>query len=668
MNKKIKILAGLILAMSSVLYSYAGTCYYSHNQDTIIIGNEIIERQWIWKDGNLYPTKIKNKDLKTEYLETDIPISPENSVIPLSTSLEQYTHQQNSIANEEFQVIAIASFTGYDKKIILSIKEKSPAIRVQYFFMIKKEFTKIPELETQVLDSFSLPSIHYTIKSVEFFDRTDVNNNLVQENIFLPFLHPFETRGNILFAESNLDQGSFFVIKEAPCSFVQLNYQGLDFIVDKEKIFVIGNGLTNTDMLLNTWVSSYASVIGVVPANTPPEYALRSYQKTLRRHLPERDEMIMMNTWGDRNRDASINENFCLKEIDACVKYGFTHFQIDDGWQTGLSKNSANSGGRLWDQWEEEHWQPHPERFPNGLGKVVDYADKHNIKLGLWFHPSNHQGYANWKKDAVILANLSKKYGINAIKIDGVKLPDKKSEINFRNFLNHTLELTDNKIVFNLDATADNRGGYHYFYEFGNIFLENRYTDWANYYPHWTLRNLWQLSKYVPPEKLQIEFLNILRNTAKYTENDPLAPSKIPFNYTFATTMAAQPLAWFEGSNLPAELDYIAQTISGYKKVWNDFHEGHILPIGGMPDGSSWTGFQSIINEGSGYFLVFREDNPNENTKLNAYFLSDINLKLTQICGSGSDNTERIDKSGGISFHLPSSFSFVLYKYETIPD
>ena len=31
-------------------------------------------------------------------------------------------------------------------------------------------------------------------------------------------------------------------------------------------------------------------------------------------------------------------------------------------------------------------------------------------------------------------------------------------------------------MVINLDATADNRTGYHYFYEYGNIFLENRYS------------------------------------------------------------------------------------------------------------------------------------------------------------------------------------------------
>jgi len=28
----------------------------------------------------------------------------------------------------------------------------------------------------------------------------------------------------------------------------------------------------------------------------------------------------------------------------------------------------------------------------------------------------------------------------------------------------------------------------------GVLVLENRYTDWVNYHPHWTLRNLWMLA------------------------------------------------------------------------------------------------------------------------------------------------------------------------------
>ena len=102
------------------------------------------------------------------------------------------------------------------------------------------------------------------------------------------------------------------------------------------------------------------------------------------------------------------------------------------------------------------------------------------------------------------MVGLYRTYGIRIFKIDGLNIPTKKAEINLRNLFDKVLVQTDNKVMFNLDATASRRGGYHMFNEYGNIFLENRYTDWQNYYPYWTLRNLWMLSKYVPAERLQL--------------------------------------------------------------------------------------------------------------------------------------------------------------------
>ena len=123
-----------------------------------------------------------------------------------------------------------------------------------------------------------------------------------------------------------------------------------------------------------------------------------------------------------------------------------------------------------------------------------------------------------------MLIDLHRRYGIRTFKIDGVDIPDKTADVRFRAMLDKVMEATGGEAVFNLDATAGQRFGYHYLTQYGNIFLENRYTDWSNYYPHWTLRNLWTLSRYVPPQSLQIEFLNRWRNADKYPADDPLAP------------------------------------------------------------------------------------------------------------------------------------------------
>jgi len=226
------------------------------------------------------------------------------------------------------------------------------------------------------------------------------------------------------------------------------------------------------------------------------------------------------------------------------------------------------------------------------------------------------------------------------------------------------LSETENQAVFNLDATAGRRGGYHLFTEYGNIFLENRYTDWQNYYPYWTLRNLWQLAKYVPPEKLQIEFLNKWRNADKYGD-DPFAPSSYTFEYLFAITMAAQPLAWFEGTGLPKEALELKTLINKYKKVQHDFHQGTILPIGEEPSGKSWTGFQSI-HKNRGYFIVFRENTPDETGVLETWLPENVKIQLQPLLGNRKPMIQTTGRKGALKVTLPAINDFVMYSYTII--
>jgi alpha-galactosidase len=442
-----------------------------------------------------------------------------------------------------------------------------------------------------------------------------------------------------------------------------LYYPGYDFRVSKNHFQVIGGGVLPDDLTQDDWIPTYGCVLGC-PTNS--ELALlkdmRIFHKNHHYSDPESLEMVMMNTWGDRNRDASISEEFIIQEIDACKMLGITHFQIDDGWQQGKSMNSAEASGSLWESWTYEDWQPARERFPNGFSKVIDYADKNGISLGLWFNPSRTNDYENWETDAKIVSGLYRDYGIRFFKIDGIEIPTKQAELNLRKFYRNVQEASDHQIVFNIDATAGRRGGYFYLQEHGNIFLQNRYTDWGNYYPYQTLRNLWMLASYVPPEKLQIEFLNKWRNEDKYEPDDPFKPASIPFDYLFAITMMAQPLAWFEGSSLPPEAFEISSLIKQYTHIQKDIHSGIILPIGQEPDGRSWTGFQSIKDE-EGYLLIFRENNRVESELIKTHGLENEHVHLDLLAGQGKSFSATADASGGIIFSLSQAHSFALYKY-----
>ena len=165
-------------------------------------------------------------------------------------------------------------------------------------------------------------------------------------------------------------------------------------------------------------------------------------------------------------------------------------------------------------------------------------------------------------------------------------------------------------VVFDLDVTAEIRPGYFGAPRVGPIFVENRYTDFHRYWPHQTLRNLWMLSQYVDPLRLRIELLNNTRNSQLYRD-DPLAPSRYRPDCLFAIAMFANPLGWFEVSNLPE--DYVAKVsklAATWKRERSRLFAGHTLPIGSPPDGISWTGFASIADDRrGGYLLLFRELN-----------------------------------------------------------
>lgn len=498
---------------------------------------------------------------------------------------------------------------------------------------------------------------------MEFSDVTDWHNNLVFEKEIISY-RKLGYRGNLLFAFNGEDNCGIFFLKEAPCSSVQLAYQGKDFLTDFGKFTVTGLGITEKDVTPDRWTQTYGCVLGIYGEGELSRLqALRSYQKNIRTYRADRDEMIMMNTWGDRSQDSKVNESFCLKELERAARLGITHFQIDDGWQIGKSPNSAVARGSFKNIWDnKDYWKPDPQKYPRGLHPIVKRGKELGIEIGLWFNPSIQNDFADWQKDAQALISLYREYGIKVFKIDGLTIPSKEAETNLHRLFNKVLEETDEEVIFNLDATASRRGGYHMFNEYGNIFLENRYTDWQNYYPYWTLRNLWMLSKYVPAEKLQIEFLNKWRNTDKY-KGEVFAPENYSFEYLFATTLAGQPLAWMEGTNLPEEAFTLREHTEAYKKFQHDMHSGTILPIGDEPSGRSWTGFQSLKKD-RGYLIVYRENHPEGTTEVETWLPEGVTVRCIPLMGHGKAMTAVTGKKGRLEISLPSINDYVVYKYE----
>jgi alpha-galactosidase len=647
---------------------------YLHN-DTLTLENGKIFQDFRWNNGNLIRLAFGDQALHKSIVDPENEIATANKNVPanLDKGVLKITEQLATGISPAYLKVEVVYTAGkYSVKREFRLYPGCPAIACDLYLKNAKtnssstnQIDDKKEQQIPIVEKIHLKGKHWKAESIEFYDNTDHSNHLLQkyDKVIDREEH---IRGNLLLLNNSLAGSGLFVLKEAPTSNTQLYYPGHDFMIIQNEIWVDGIGIVASDLNDNDWIKAYGTVIGLASDN---EFSLlsslRQYQHCLRIHQPGRDDMIMMNTWGDANHDTKLNEAFALSEIEAGAKLGISHFQLDDGWQNGISSNSAYQGGSLDNIWRNpDYWKPNSKKFPNGLGPIVKKGKELGVEVCLWFNPSSDNGNENWEKDADALIALYNAYGIRTFKIDGAEMPDKKSEVNLTRMFDKVVSATDGKAVFDLDVTAGRRSGYNFFNKYGNIYLENRYTDNASYYPYLTLRNLWTLSKYIPTQNLQIEFLNIWRNPKKYT-GDTLAPVNYTFEYIFAITMMAQPLAWLEATALPDKAFLASSIIKKYKSMQPQIHAGFIFPIGDEPDGVKWTGFQSI-NVNRGYFLVFREAGNEQKAVLKTWLQSGIKVSLKPVLGPGKAFNATVDYNNGLHFELEKKNSFTLYEYSIL--
>ena len=128
--------------------------------------------------------------------------------------------------------------------------------------------------------------------------------------------------------------------------------------------------------------------------------------------------------------------------------------------------------------------------------------------------------------------------------------------------------------------------------------------------------------------------------------------------------MAGQPLAWMEAANLPEEAYGLSNLVEAYKDISYDFHSGIILPVGEEPSGTSWTGFQSLKENGEGYLLFFRENNESKTGKIQTWLNEGERIECTLLLGVGETKDFIVGPKGTLDVELPQKNSFVMYKYK----
>ncbi|OAS16473.1 alpha-galactosidase [Paenibacillus oryzisoli] len=705
-------------------------CYVRVEGTSLRVGNSRIERSWSFASGHAVNVSIFDKNKGEEWLapQSDSPMFQLSGL-----SYEQQPHAifiSSLVANDygisqpylqtnvDIHLEAISTMYRFTLKIYSDapfIRHELTVMPVHHFRSKVSLIDKEPNLvwteddfktnrtlspASLQLDSNNkhnytvlsdycerilLRDLHCRWTSVQFLDQTDTNNNLVSQETGLIYVREKRNlRGNLLFLTKTLQERGLLIIKEGPTELGIYGNSRMEFQFHGKSLSLLGTGVSEADLRHNVEMTTYGVTVGVYDGTTLGGYdLLKTYHRSLRAHVADRDSFIMSNTWGDRSKDGAISEAFIRKELVAAAALGLSILQIDDGWQKGATVNSVDaatkSDGGLWSDYysgDGDFWEVHPERFPDGLTPIVSLAAELGVALGLWFSPDSVRDFINWEKDVATLLLLHRKYNIRTFKLDGIEIRSKLGEVRLLNMMRFVQKATNGQVDFNIDTTAQKRLGYFGQTQYGSIFLENRYTDWSNYYPHWTLRNLWMLAPYLPSSRLQMEFLNVDRNTNNYAE-DPLAPDACGQVYAFAAAAFSNPLAWMELTGLTKkQMGSLTTMIQAVKPYHAEIVAGQVLPIGDEPSGAGWTGLQSICSPTHGYFIIFRELHESDTAVMKLWGVSG-EVNVTELLRMDVKDevfvpqrqhqvTWKSTQQGDYVVTRPAPFTFVMYRYDNL--
>ena len=643
-------------------------CYSRLEGGRFVAGNALVERQWVLTSGRLSATSLLNKVTQKQWIIRAADTSPAAGIPAQSMDL-RCSVRHDSVGADALVAELLADGTPQYRAIIYP---GASGIELQALWTVPvqagsptaadlvaptgvettgaNKTTALPDR----IDRFVINPLHVRVSQVILRDRTDQEETLVQELTWLlqGGQGSLSLAGNVFVIEQTLTGDGLLLVKMAPLPHARPVKSDFDLILDPDgTCHLLGGGQAYPFVVLVYSGGRFGRIA-----------AMQQWQRQHRRYVPARDGLLLSNTWGDRSRDARINEPFMLREIQAGAQLGVDVIQIDDGWQAGRSANSATAGG-VWNGFwaaNPNFWQPDAERFPAGLSPVVQAASKQNMRLGLWFAPDSSADFLNWEKDAKTIINLHLRQKIDYVKIDGVKAQTTAGEANLRRFFDAVLTATNGNVTFDFDVTAQTRPGYLGLLDVGPVFVENRYTDWHRYWPHRTLRNLWMLAHYIDPVRLRMEFLNPMRN-AKLYEGDPLAPSAYSAAQLFAMVMFASPLGWFEISSLSEEFMASAgPLVKLWKQYRQEIHGGTIYPIGREPDGAAWTGFCSVSSDRRlAHVLAFRQLHPAATFRFDAP-LDRIPHRVAQLAGDGSITVSE----GALTVALKDPLSFTWARLE----
>lgn len=443
------------------------------------------------------------------------------------------------------------------------------------------------------------------------------------------------------------DEG-VIVVKESHKCVNQQGHNTGSFYAGPKGLFVTGWGLTPSEIVPDRFRECWANwTIVYADGNDGMQLALKRFDRARYPVFPERDIMIINDTWGPANPGGAqfAQEDYLLKEIPLLADLGIDVLRIDDGWQ-------INPWGG-----DKEVFRP---SYPDGWKNITEACRKNHLKLGLWVAIQR-------AKQQDLLLNL-KEANVVTWKVDFDHLNNRAAfENRFKN-IREIMKSAWMKTQFSFcPEYADPRYGWYYAKEYGSIYFQNIQEALPEHLimvPYHVLRQHWLMSKYFNSNKLQVLLQNPKRADARYSD-----ANQHGHGYCFAMGLPFIPVFFQSAQYLdePGRAE-LKELIVLYKQHREAMFSCYSFPIGETPINASWAGFQFIDDaQQSGYLLLFRElHNTQPTHSVQLKFVAGKTLQITDLRNQTVREVE-VNPEGYATFTIDQPADYAYLQYKVLP-
>ena len=443
------------------------------------------------------------------------------------------------------------------------------------------------------------------------------------------------------------DEG-VIVVKESHKCVNQQGHNTGSFYAGPKGLFVTGWGLTPSEIVPDRFRECWANwTIVYAGGNDGMQLALKRFDRARYPVFPERDIMIINDTWGPANPGGAqfAQEDYLLKEIPLLADLGIDVLRIDDGWQ-------INPWGG-----DKEVFRP---SYPDGWKNITEACRKNHLKLGLWVAIQR-------AKQQDLLLNL-KEANVVTWKVDFDHLNNRAAfENRFKN-IREIMKSAWMKTQFSFcPEYADPRYGWYYAKEYGSIYFQNIQEALPEHLimvPYHVLRQHWLMSKYFNSNKLQVLLQNPKRADARYSD-----ANQHGHGYCFAMGLPFIPVFFQSAQYLdePGRAE-LKELIALYKQHREAMFSCYSFPIGETPTNASWAGFQFIDDaQQSGYLLLFRElHNTQPTHSVQLKFVAGKTLQITDLRNQ-TVREVKVNPEGYATFTIDQPADYAYLQYKVLP-